>query len=86
MFQPEVRDVITQRVQKVIVAVVLSAKKGSGLGHEILVTIPYFFRRLKSGCAVGDNIQFGGRLLAGRERNTFQILPHKHWRIDQHRQ
>ena len=44
MLQAEMRDVIAQSQQKMVVGVVLRAKKNAGLLHQIAVVFPDFGR------------------------------------------
>src|SRR5579885_904268 len=70
MLESEVRDMIAKRVEEVIVAIVMRAKKFLSLIDEALVVVPDFLRGVEGSGAVGGNVHFGGRILC--ERDDFQ--------------
>src|SRR5579863_4343797 len=84
MLEAEVRDVIAQRVEEVIVTIMMRAKKLLRLVDEISVMIPNFLRSVERGGAVGGDIHFRGRVL--RQRNDLEIFTGNDGRIDQRRQ
>ena len=61
MLEAEVGDVIAQRVEEVIVAVVVGAEKLLRLVDQTLVVIPDFRGSVEGGGAVGGDVHFGGR-------------------------
>ena len=63
MLEAEVRDVIAQAEQEVVVAIVMRAEKLVRLIDQILVVVPDFLRRVESGGAVGGNIHLGERIV-----------------------
>ena len=81
MLEAEVGDVIAERVEEVIVAVVMRAEKFLRLVDEILVVIPDFLRGVERGGAVGGDVHFGDRIL--RERDDFQKFSGDDRRIDE---
>ena len=59
VFQSEVRHVIAQAEQEVVIAIVMRAEKFVGLFDQILVVVPDFLRRRESGGAVGGYVHLG---------------------------
>ncbi|HEV2170572.1 MAG TPA: hypothetical protein VGR40_06475, partial [Candidatus Binatus sp.] len=53
MLESEVRDVIAERVEEVIVAVVMRAEKFLRLFNEVFVVIPDFLGRIERSGAIG---------------------------------
>ena len=56
MLESEVGHVIAERVEEMVVAVMLRAEKRSRLRDKILVVIPNLLRRLEGGGAVGGDV------------------------------
>src|SRR5579862_6884813 len=81
MFESEVRDVIAERVEKVVVAVMMRAEKFLGLVDEILVVVPDELRGVEGSGTVGGDVHFGGRVLS--EWDDFQKFSGDDWRIDE---
>ncbi len=81
MLQAEVGDVIAERVEEVVVAVVVSAEKFLRLVDETLVVIPNFWWRVEGGGAVGGDVHFSDGI-AG-ERHDFQEFSGDDGRVDQ---
>ena len=81
MLESEVGDVVAERVEEVIVAVVMRAEKFLRLIDQIFVVIPDFRRGIERGGAVGGDVHFGGGIL--RERDDFQKFSGDDGRIDQ---
>ena len=81
MLETEVRNVIAEGVEEVIVAVVMRAEKFLRLLDQILVVIPDFLRGIERGGAVGGDVHFGDRIL--RERNNFQKFSGDDRRVDE---
>src|SRR5271165_770074 len=87
MLQSEMRDVIAQGQQKVVVVVVLRTKKNSRLLHQIPVVFPDFRGSIERGGAVGGNVDFRGRTFAGGGKcYNLQIFAGQNGAIDQHGQ
>src|SRR5580658_1876870 len=63
VLQAEVRHVIAQAVQKVVIAVVVRTEKLVGLFDQTLVVLPYVGWRGKCGGAVGGNIHLDERVV-----------------------
>src|ERR1039458_9226420 len=85
MLQSEMRDVIAQGKQEVVIGVMPRAKKNSRLLHQVPVMFPDFLRSLERRGAIGRNIEFRGRILAGRRQwHHLQILARKHRTVHQH--
>ena len=70
MLEAEVGDVIAERVEEVIVAVVVRAEEFLRLIDQILVVIPGFLRGVERCRAVGGDVHFGDGVL--RERDYLQ--------------
>ena len=85
MLQSEMRDVIAQGQQEVVVGVVPRAKQNSRLLHQVPIMFPDFFRSIERGGAVGCKIEFRGRIF-GAERHHLQILARDDRTIHQHGQ
>ncbi len=83
MLQPEVRHVVAQTVEKVIVAIVLRSKKRVRLRHQILIMLPNIGGRIERGGAVGCNVHLDWRCLPWIQGNDFQILSRDYGRIHQ---
>ena len=67
VLEAEVGNVIAERVEEVIIAVVMCAEKLLRLLDETLVVVPDFLRRIEGGRAVGGDVHFGrGSRRAGR--------------------
>ncbi len=87
MLQSEMRDVIAQSQQEVVIGVMPCAKQNSRLLHQVAVMFPDFFRSIERGGAVGRNIEFRGRIFAERRQgHDFQILARDYRTIHQHGQ
>jgi site-specific recombinase len=63
MLQSEVRDVIAQAEQEMVIAIVMRAEKLVRLFDQILVVVPDFLRRGKGGGTVGGNVHLDERLV-----------------------
>ena len=83
MLESEVGHVIAERVEEMVVLVMLRAEKRSRLRDKILVVIPNFLRRLEGGGAVGGDVKFRRRL-SGCERHRLQVLAGENRGVDQH--
>ena len=81
MLETEVSDVVAQRVEKMIVAIVVRAKKFLRLIDETPVVVPNFLRSFESCSAIGGNVHLGNGIL--RQRNDFQKFSGDYRRIDQ---
>ena len=81
MLEAEVGDVIAERVEEVVVAVVMRAEKFLRLIDQILVVVPDFLRGFERGGAVGGDVHFGDGIL--RERNDLQEFSGDDGRVDQ---
>src|SRR6266568_1286708 len=81
MLQSEVRDVVAQGEQKMIVAVVVRAEEFLGLLDQVLVVIPYLLGSVERGGTIGGDIQFRQRFLS--EWNDLQELSGDDRRVDQ---
>ena len=81
VLESEVRNVIAERIEKMIIAVVMRAEEFLRLVDEIFVVLPNLLRRFERGGAVGSNVHFSGRIL--RERNYLQEFSSDYGRIDQ---
>ena len=58
MFQAEMRDMIAQREQEMIVAIVAGAKQFARFSHQIDHLLLVFGAHIQSGFAVGDHVKF----------------------------
>ena len=81
MLESEVRHVIAQTEQEVVVAIVMRAKKFVGLFDQILVVVPDFLRRRKSGGAVGGNVHLGEGIVG--QLDDLEKFARDYGRIDQ---
>ncbi len=81
VLQAEVGDVIAERVEEVIVAVVMRAEKFLRLIDKTLVVVPNFLGSFERGGAVGGDVHFGGRIL--RERDDLQEFSGDDRRVDE---
>ena len=81
MLQAEVRDVIAERVEEVVVAVVVRAEKFLRLIDQALVVVPGFLRGFEGGGAVGGDVHFGDGI-AG-QRDDFQKFSGDDGGVDQ---
>src|SRR5579859_6234970 len=70
VLEAEVGDVIAERVEKMVVAVVMRAEQLLRLVDQAFVVIPCFLRSVERGGTVGGDVHFGGRIL--RQRDDFQ--------------
>ena len=68
MLQSEVRDVVAQGQQKVVIGVVPRAKQNSRLLYQVPEMFPDLFRSIERRSAVSRNIDFRGRIFAGRSQ------------------
>src|SRR5215472_19079035 len=73
MLQPEVRGVVAQRQQKVILAVVSRAKQGSCLSNEPLVVVDGVSGKLQSGFAVRRGVDVMLDRSLGREWSAAEM-------------
>src|ERR1051326_4115416 len=81
VLEAEVGDVVAERVEKMVVAVVVRAEQLLRLVNQGFVVVPRFLLSVKRGGAVGGDIHFGGRSL--RQRDDFQKFSGDDGRIDQ---
>src|SRR5579859_7480835 len=81
MLEAEVSDVIAERIEEVVIAIVMRAEKLLGLLDEALVMVPGFLRGVESGGAVGGDVHFGDRV--GGERDDLQKLSGDDGRVDE---
>src|SRR5580704_13243212 len=58
VFEAEMRDMITEGEQEMIVAIVTSTKKFARFGHQIGHLLLVFGAHVQSVCAVGDHVDF----------------------------
>ena len=70
VLEAEVRNVIAERIEEVIIAVVMCSEKLLSLLDEALVVVPDFRRRIEGGRAVGGDVHLSKRI--GGERDDFQ--------------
>ena len=56
MFQSEMRHVVAQAVEEVVLTEMLCAEKPFGLLGQALVTVEHLLWRVQSSCAVGRNV------------------------------
>ena len=85
MFQTEMRHVIAQRKQEVILRIVARSEKKTGLLDQVLVVIPNLGWGVERGRAIGGDIQFG-RWILRAQRHDLQILARDDRTIHQHGQ
>src|ERR1700735_4243007 len=81
MLQAEMRHVIAQAQQEVVVAIVMGAEKLVGLFDQIFVMVPDFLRRIESGGAVGGDVDLGKRVIG--KLDNFEKFAGDYGRIDQ---
>ena len=81
MLEAEVGDVVAERVEEVVVAVVVRAEKFLRLIDQALVVVPGFGWRFEGGGAVGGDVHFGDGI-AG-QRDDFQKFSGDDRGIDQ---
>src|SRR6266496_4770699 len=74
MLQAEVRDVIAQAEQKVVVAVMRGTEQKPSLLHQVRIFVPHFLWRVECGGAIGSNVHFDRGSLALVKRNDFEKL------------
>ena len=87
MFQSEMRHMIAQRQQKVVIVVMPRAKKQSRLLHQVAKVLPNFFRSIEGSSAVRRKIDFRRRIFARRrQRHNFHKFPGDDRTIHQHGQ
>ena len=74
------RNMIAERVEEMVVAIVMRAEKLLRLIDQTLVVIPNFLRSIERGGAVGGDVHLGRRIL--RERDDLQEFSGDHGRVD----
>ena len=84
VFKSEMRHVIAQAVEEVVIAIVMRAKKFLRLVHQRLVMVENILRRIQRRRAVGGDIHFSYRIIG--QRHNAQELTADHRRIHQGRQ
>src|SRR5689334_21892033 len=84
MLKAKVSDMVAKAVEEVVVAKMLCAEKLLRLISQALVMIKFFWRRIKSRCAVSGDVHLLGRVL--REVHHFQKFSGDDRRIDQRSQ
>src|SRR5579863_5401634 len=83
MLESEVGDVIAERVEEVIIAVMMRAEKFLRLIDQTLIAIPDFWRDVERSGAVGRDIHFSGRIFC--QGNDFQEFSGNYRRVDESR-
>src|SRR5204862_7700643 len=83
MFQSKMRNIIAERVQKVIVTIVRRAKQGERLLRHVLIVLPQVGRSLKRGRTIGRNVYFRRKFLSWIHRKKFKVLASDDRRIHQ---
>ena len=83
MLQAEVRHVVAERVEEMIVAVVAGAEQCARLLHQILVFRDDFGTHLQGAIAVGGDVQIMGGPPVRAEVDRPVVRPHGERRIDQ---
>ena len=68
MLESEVRDVVAEGQQKVVVGVMPRAKQDSGLLDEVAVMFPDFVGSVERSGTVGGEVEFRGRVFVGRSQ------------------
>src|SRR5579871_720134 len=81
MLEAEVGDMIAERIEEVIVAVVMGAEKFLRLLDQVPIVIPDFGGCVEGCGAIGGDIHFGRWIR--RERDNFQKFSGDHGRVDQ---
>ena len=84
VLKAEVGDVVAQAVEKVILAIVMSAEELLRLIHQLLVVVEEGRRRLQGRSAVGCDIHFRPGIVG--ERHHPQELAGDDGRVHQHGQ
>ena len=64
VFQSEVRHVIAQAVNEVVLAIVVRAEQFLSLIDQAFIVIEDLWRRFQGGGAVGCNVHFTQRILS----------------------
>src|SRR5437016_4252829 len=83
MLQSEVCDVVAQRIEEVVVAIMRSSEKSCGLLHYIAIVLPDLGRGLNRFRAVGCDVEFDGRRLPLIKRNSLEVFASDYGRVDQ---
>src|SRR6266567_7472332 len=83
VLQAEMRNVIAQAEQEVVVTIMRGAEKSAGLLHQIAVFVPDLLRRLERGGAVSGDVHLHGRSLALIERNNLHVFARNDRGVDQ---
>src|SRR6202140_4812344 len=79
VLQAEVRDVIAQAEQEVVIAVMMRAEKLVRLFDQVLIVVPDLLRRGQRGGTVGSNVHFSQRIVG--EFYHLEKLASDHGRI-----
>ncbi len=82
VFKAEVGDVIAQRVQEVIVAVVVSSEKSGGFFHQVPILVGDFIGDAGGALAVGGDMEIVFDGIVGAEIDSLIEGAHLHRRID----
>src|SRR5579863_2120176 len=83
MFEPELRDLIAERDQKMIVAIMSRAEQRASLGDQLSKMCFHIGRHGEIRRRISRYIHFVRWILAGRQLNSSKIAPSNHGRVNE---
>ena len=83
VLQPEMRGMVAEGQQKVVITVMACLEERSGFGDQTLVMINGFLRHLQRSVAVGSFINIVLNRTVRRKRDSPEVCAGEDWRINQ---